>query len=126
MSFVANICCILLDVCVGTPLKFTGSLNTSRMNSVSKPMFDLESSLAQPLTWTPHKGKLKPIGTPYKKHEDSSVKPSANVSRMDVFKSAVNKTRVTYSRCSIVQLHLYYELCKLLRSNFVLHFLGFI
>ena len=47
-----------------TPYKFTATLNTTvhASQSVKKSAFDLQASLAKPLTWRPHKGKLKPFG----------------------------------------------------------------
>ena len=45
-----------------TPFKFIGAnttLNTT-VNS-SRKAFDLKASLARPMTWKPHKGKLKPL-----------------------------------------------------------------
>lgn len=53
-----------------TPFKFTGALNVTvnRTQSVQKK-FDLQASLAKPLTWKPHRGKLKAFHekSPYKK-----------------------------------------------------------
>lgn len=55
-----------------TPFRFTATLNTTlnKTQSIKKSAFDLQASLAKPLTWVPHKGKLKPFGektSPYKK-----------------------------------------------------------
>jgi len=30
-------------------------------DAAKRPVFDLKASLARPLTWTPHRGKLKPF-----------------------------------------------------------------
>ncbi|XP_070179462.1 nucleolar and spindle-associated protein 1-like isoform X2 [Littorina saxatilis] len=80
-----------------TPFQFTGNLNVSNAcKSMSKPVFDLKASLARPITWKPHTGKLRPADTGYKSVTSAS-KPSVS-NRVDIFKSAVNKTRLTYSR----------------------------
>ncbi|XP_050406105.1 nucleolar and spindle-associated protein 1 [Patella vulgata] len=46
-----------------TPYNFSGVLNTSAImnSSMKKPSFDLRASLSKPLSWKPHKGKLKPM-----------------------------------------------------------------
>ena len=91
--------------CLATPFHFTGTLDLSEARSTSKPVFDLKASLARPITWKLHTGKLKPMDTLYMAHgkgaEHSATKPTAP-SRMDIFKSAVNRTRVTYSRYRVV------------------------
>jgi hypothetical protein len=50
-----------------TPFKFTA---TSTLNNTvtSSKKFDLKASLARPITWKTHKGKLKPL-------EDSTKSP---------------------------------------------------
>ncbi|KAK3093206.1 hypothetical protein FSP39_012635 [Pinctada imbricata] len=45
-----------------TPFKFTATLNSSMNVTMSaKKSFDLKASLARPITWKAHKGKLKPF-----------------------------------------------------------------
>ncbi|KAK3591563.1 hypothetical protein CHS0354_041608 [Potamilus streckersoni] len=44
-----------------TPFKFTGNISLNTTQSAKKT-FDLKASLARPLTWKPHSGKLKPMG----------------------------------------------------------------
>jgi len=36
-------------------------LHCSVVTGAARPVFDLKASLARPLTWTPHRGKLKPF-----------------------------------------------------------------
>ncbi|KAL8611007.1 hypothetical protein ACOMHN_042623 [Nucella lapillus] len=83
-----------------TPFQFTGNLSMSGVKSATKPVFDLKASLARPITWKRHTGKLKPLQEGYNSKTedvDSSVtKPAEN--RMDIFKSMVNRTQRTYSR----------------------------
>ncbi|XP_076464219.1 uncharacterized protein LOC143296268 [Babylonia areolata] len=85
-----------------TPFQFTGNLNVSAVKSATKPVFNLKASLARPITWKPHTGKLKPLEEHYhgkgKGVEHSATKPANTSTRMDVFKSMVNKTQRTYSR----------------------------
>ncbi|KAL4237452.1 Nucleolar and spindle-associated protein 1 [Mactra antiquata] len=48
-----------------TPFKFT-AVNNSTLNSTvssTKKTFDIKASLARPITWKAHKGKLKPLTT---------------------------------------------------------------
>ncbi|MBN3312665.1 NUSAP protein, partial [Atractosteus spatula] len=60
--------CHLLQTCLilVTPFVFKGDANTSISDTpgtnVKKNAFDLKASLARPLTYQPHKGKLKPFG----------------------------------------------------------------
>uniref|UniRef100_W5N6U4 Nucleolar and spindle associated protein 1 n=1 Tax=Lepisosteus oculatus TaxID=7918 RepID=W5N6U4_LEPOC len=60
--------CHLLQTCliVVTPFVFKGDANTSISDTpgtnVKKNAFDLKASLARPLSYQPHKGKLKPFG----------------------------------------------------------------
>ena len=93
--------------CAATPFHFTGNLTVSDARSTSKAVFDLKASLARPITWKPHAGKLRAVDTQYvargKGLENSATKVKAP-SRMDVFKSAVNKTQKTYSRYGVVVL----------------------
>ncbi|CAL1540959.1 unnamed protein product [Lymnaea stagnalis] len=45
-----------------TPFKFTGNSTTLNASVASqKKTFDLKASLAKPLTWRPHTGKLQPL-----------------------------------------------------------------
>ncbi|RUS76111.1 hypothetical protein EGW08_016142 [Elysia chlorotica] len=47
-----------------TPFKFTGGTTDSKLASTSasqKSAFDLKASLARPLSWKPHTGKLQPL-----------------------------------------------------------------
>ncbi|XP_014783753.1 nucleolar and spindle-associated protein 1 isoform X2 [Octopus bimaculoides] len=45
---------------VFTPFNFTANKNTPS-SGAKKPKFDLQASLAKPITWKQHKGKLKPL-----------------------------------------------------------------
>lgn len=68
-----------------TPFKFTGSLNTTMPDGKSskKPSFDLKASLARPVTWRAHKGKLKPVGdTSYAGQHNSGMKAPKVASRL--------------------------------------------
>ena len=38
-----------------------GSLRSTSSMAAKRPAFDLKASLSRPLTWTPHRGKLKPF-----------------------------------------------------------------
>ncbi|XP_046355846.2 nucleolar and spindle-associated protein 1-like [Haliotis rufescens] len=69
-----------------TPFKFTGSLNTTMPDGKSskKASFDLKASLARPVTWRAHKGKLKPVGdTSYAGQLNSGMKAPKVASRDD-------------------------------------------
>ncbi|KAK3756466.1 hypothetical protein RRG08_064802 [Elysia crispata] len=47
-----------------TPFKFTGGNTCSKLAPTSasnKTVFDLKASLAKPLSWKPHTGKLQPL-----------------------------------------------------------------
>ncbi|XP_055878554.1 nucleolar and spindle-associated protein 1-like isoform X2 [Biomphalaria glabrata] len=44
-----------------TPFKFTGNTTCLNGTESSKKSFDLKASLAKPLTWKPHTGKLQPF-----------------------------------------------------------------
>ncbi|KAH9489093.1 hypothetical protein Btru_057651 [Bulinus truncatus] len=45
-----------------TPFKFTGNKTTLNCTTTStKKCFDIKASLAKPLTWKPHTGKLEPL-----------------------------------------------------------------
>ncbi|XP_046551812.1 nucleolar and spindle-associated protein 1-like [Haliotis rubra] len=69
-----------------TPFKFTGTLNTTMPDgkSTKKPFFDLKASLARPVTWRTHKGKLKPVGdSTYAQQPGSEIKAPRVASRDD-------------------------------------------
>ncbi|KAK7451354.1 hypothetical protein BaRGS_00039826 [Batillaria attramentaria] len=66
-----------------TPFKFTGNLNTSQAKSTTKPAFDLKASLARPITWKPHTGKLKPM--------DYSLYGGADAANRSVSKASSNR-----------------------------------
>ena len=51
----------LFFVFVETPFKLGASLNQTLPVSQQKQKFDLKASLARPMTWKPHTGKVKPF-----------------------------------------------------------------
>ncbi|KAF7658647.1 hypothetical protein LDENG_00009850 [Lucifuga dentata] len=56
------------------PFLFTANPNVSTTpGTQKKPCFDLQASLSRPLTYKPHKGKLKPFGEP---NENTEVNKS--------------------------------------------------
>ncbi|XP_063296311.1 nucleolar and spindle-associated protein 1 isoform X2 [Pelobates fuscus] len=59
-----------------TPFKFTG-MEVETPNTNKKSKFDLQASLARPLGYEPHKGKLKPWVAP--KENESTVKANLSV-----------------------------------------------
>jgi hypothetical protein len=91
---------VFIFLFAATPFHFTGNsfYNQTANKSTTKPVFDLKASLARPVTWKPYVGKLKPVGDTMYAQPPSATKQEPTVSRVDVFKSAVNKTRMTYSR----------------------------
>lgn len=48
-------------VFTATPFKLGATLNQTLPVSQQKNKFDLQASLARPMTWKPHTGKLKPL-----------------------------------------------------------------
>ncbi|XP_027022836.2 nucleolar and spindle-associated protein 1 [Tachysurus fulvidraco] len=58
-----------------TPFVFSGATGTPGTNK--KNGFDLKASLSRPLTYKPHKGKLKPFGTT---HENAELNKSQTIS----------------------------------------------
>ncbi|XP_061173079.1 nucleolar and spindle-associated protein 1-like [Saccostrea echinata] len=58
-----------------TPFKFNASLNNTLNGSMSakRPTFDLQASLARPMTWKAHKGKLKPFNSQAAFNKSSSI-----------------------------------------------------
>ncbi|KAK6180759.1 hypothetical protein SNE40_008753 [Patella caerulea] len=97
-----------------TPYNFSGVLNTSAImnSSMKKPAFDLRASLSKPLSWKPHKGKLKPMDlntssykhigvdkTSYKTPQTKTIehrRQAAANSRADKkFKAQMNKRGIT-------------------------------
>nr|XP_022333096.1 nucleolar and spindle-associated protein 1-like isoform X1 [Crassostrea virginica] len=73
-----------------TPFKFNASLNNTLNGSMSakKPTFDLQASLARPITWKTHKGKLKPLNS---NGYQTSVKTPTTQTREDRRKIMVSK-----------------------------------
>lgn len=78
-----------------TPFKFTGALNTSQAKSTTKPAFDLKASLARPITWKPHTGKLKPMD--YSLYGNTAVEGSATKGdgsrRLNLYKTHRTQSR---------------------------------
>lgn len=69
-----------------TPFKFNASLNNTLNGSMSaKKSFDLQASLARPITWKAHKGKLKPLNsqTAFSNGSHTSVKTPSTQTRDD-------------------------------------------
>lgn len=69
-----------------TPFKFNASLNNTLNGSMSaKKSFDLQASLARPITWKAHKGKLKPFNsqTAFSNGNHTSVKTPSTQTRDD-------------------------------------------
>lgn len=67
-----------------TPFKFNASLNNTLNGSMSaKKSFDLQASLARPITWKAHKGKLKPLNsqTAFSNGSHTSVKTPSTQTR---------------------------------------------
>ncbi|XP_045187094.2 nucleolar and spindle-associated protein 1-like [Mercenaria mercenaria] len=80
-----------------TPFKFT-AVNPSTLNhtiaSTKKPAFDLKASLARPITWKPHKGKLKPVDSTTKSPVYSKAVSAAKIKKdREVTRTNVAKRR---------------------------------
>lgn len=70
---------------VATPFKFTAG-NTSTLNQTeasTKKVFDLKASLARPITWKAHKGKLKPL--------ENSTKSPVYIKTLSATKTKTNR-----------------------------------
>ncbi|KAL7992443.1 hypothetical protein Chor_016699 [Crotalus horridus] len=70
------------------PFKFINQ--TVEPTSAKKSVFDLQASLSRPLTYQPHKGKLKPWGNPSETHQRLS-------SRKKYYKEPPLQTRHVYN-----------------------------
>lgn len=58
-----------------------GSLQSTSNVAVKRPVFDLQASLSRPLTWTPHRGKLKPYTVA--REDARTYKPKTRDQRRD-------------------------------------------
>ncbi|XP_067681528.1 nucleolar and spindle-associated protein 1-like [Haliotis asinina] len=88
-----------------TPFKFTGTLNTTLPDakSTKKPVFDLKASLARPVTWRPHKGKLKPVGDSTYTHQPGSEIKAPKVASRDDRRAAMAQHRANKKFSSQMQ-----------------------
>ncbi|KAL3874921.1 hypothetical protein ACJMK2_037873 [Sinanodonta woodiana] len=68
-----------------TPFKFTGNQSPNTTQSAKKA-FDLKASLARPLTWKPHSGKLKPIVTNTALYTNNNTTQNITISKPTVTK----------------------------------------